>query len=247
MTQRFIPDITFLLGPPADPEVLARFEAAQERPVGAGSGEERWRQLEPRLQLLLVEDEGKPTLLSELFSLVLRTPVRVVDPFLSFGRWEGRWVATLQLRPHNVRGPAHAVARLFEEGQPGEAAAAALGLAMKLDWVQTVHSLPPDDAPESARLVFDLAGEGGASSCSDRELKLTAALYASRRWVVEHVRATGALPEQIHRGGAHIGARLLVDRRGTDIVLTDDERLVHEAIVREGRLPGGAVRLALDW
>jgi hypothetical protein len=32
--------------------------------------------------------------------------------------------------------------------------------------------------------------------------------------------------------------------RGTDPTLTPDERLVYEAILREGRLPGGAVRLA---
>lgn len=33
--------------------------------------------------------------------------------------------------------------------------------------------------------------------------------------------------------------RLVVEERGTDPELTDDERLVYEAILREGRLPGG--------
>lgn len=79
--------------------------------------------------------------------------------------------------------------------------------------------------------------------CSTWELKLTAALYASRRWIVEHVRATGRLPSELNLGGAHIGARLLVEVRGTDISLTPDEELVYEAIVRDGRLPGGAVCL----
>jgi hypothetical protein len=79
--------------------------------------------------------------------------------------------------------------------------------------------------------------------CSNRELKLTAALYASRQRIVDHVRATGRLPEELNLGGAHIGARLLVEARGTDITLTPDERLVYDAILRDGRLPGGAVRL----
>lgn len=78
---------------------------------------------------------------------------------------------------------------------------------------------------------------------SDKELKLTAALYASRERVLEHVRATGRLPKRIELGGAWIGVRLLIERRGTDIRLTPDERLVYKAILKEGRLPGGGVRL----
>lgn len=78
---------------------------------------------------------------------------------------------------------------------------------------------------------------------SERELKLTAALYASRPRILEHVRATGSLPREFTLGGGHIGARLLIEARGTDITLTPDEQLVYEAIVRDGRLPGGSVRL----
>jgi hypothetical protein len=37
--------------------------------------------------------------------------------------------------------------------------------------------------------------------------------------------------------------RLVIEERGADPELTEDERLVYEAIIREGRLPGGAVRL----
>jgi hypothetical protein len=80
-------------------------------------------------------------------------------------------------------------------------------------------------------------------SLSDRELRLTAALYAHRPGVVEHVRATGRLPQEIATGGAEIGLKLLIRRRGVDITLTDDEQLVFDAILREGRLPGGSVRL----
>jgi hypothetical protein len=79
-------------------------------------------------------------------------------------------------------------------------------------------------------------------SCSERELKLTAALYASRPWILEHVRATGSLPEEFTLPGAQIGLRLLIEARGRDITLTPDEELMYQAIVREGRLPGGSVR-----
>jgi hypothetical protein len=78
---------------------------------------------------------------------------------------------------------------------------------------------------------------------SERELKLTAALYAGRRDVLEYVRSTGKLPAEIPTGGAHIGMRLLIERRGVDIELTPDEQLVYDVILREKRLPGGAVHL----
>lgn len=50
-----------------------------------------------------------------------------------------------------------------------------------------------------------------------RELKLTAALYTQIRGVLNHVRTTGKLPQEINNGGAYIGMRLLIERRGTDI------------------------------
>jgi hypothetical protein len=37
--------------------------------------------------------------------------------------------------------------------------------------------------------------------------------------------------------------RLLIEARGTDVTLTPDEQLVYDAILREGRLPGGGIRL----
>jgi hypothetical protein len=72
-----------------------------------------------------------------------------------------------------------------------------------------------------------------------KEIKLTAALYASRVGVVAHVRSTGSLPANIPMGGGHIGLRLLIETRGTDIDLTPDEELVYDAMIRERRLPGG--------
>ena len=148
MTQTFDPDIQFLLGPPADPDLRSRFEGLQDD-SGPGTTEQRCLELEPRLAVLLAEREGGSSLLSELFSLVLGTPVRVVDPFLSIGIWGGVWVAAFQIRPDDVVGPAKAVARLFEESGLAHAVGAALGLTLKLDWVRTVRSLPDEEEEPS--------------------------------------------------------------------------------------------------
>lgn len=75
-----------------------------------------------------------------------------------------------------------------------------------------------------------------------QELKLTAALYA-KRGAADYVKQTGKLPKTINNGGMHIGMRLLIAERGRDITLTPDEQVVYDAIVREKRLPGGAVHL----
>ena len=37
--------------------------------------------------------------------------------------------------------------------------------------------------------------------------------------------------------------RLIIEERGLDFELTPDEQLVYDALIREGRLSGGAVRL----
>ena len=74
---------------------------------------------------------------------------------------------------------------------------------------------------------------------SEKELKLTAAMYAARPGVVEHVRRTGRLPSEISMGGASIQARHLIAARGTDIVMTEDERLVCDAIIRKVACLGG--------
>jgi len=78
---------------------------------------------------------------------------------------------------------------------------------------------------------------------SDAEIKLTAALYAQRRGVVDHIRDTGRLPDEIPTGGMVIAMQKLINRRGCDTTLTPDEQLVYDAILREGRLPGGGVHL----
>jgi hypothetical protein len=83
---------------------------------------------------------------------------------------------------------------------------------------------------------------------SIKELKLTAALYATQSNVLAHVRYTGILPRRFHMGGGDIGLRLLIETRGIDIDLTPDEELVYEAISRERWCPGGsAVLLEPDF
>jgi hypothetical protein len=82
---------------------------------------------------------------------------------------------------------------------------------------------------------------------SEKELKLTAAVYATRDKVVETIRETGKLPETIELRGFPIAANVIIRRRGTDIILTEDEQLVYDAILREHRLPGGGVRLVEDY
>ncbi len=82
---------------------------------------------------------------------------------------------------------------------------------------------------------------------SDKEIKLTAAVYAHNKNVVNTVRETGHLPETIPNGGFNIGANVIIRQRGEDITLTEDERLVYEAILRDGRLPGGSVILVSEY
>jgi len=78
---------------------------------------------------------------------------------------------------------------------------------------------------------------------SIKEIKVTAMVYASRQTLVDHIRATGKLPDVIPMGGFHIAMKVLIRERGTDPDLTEDEKMVYDAILRERRLPGGGVIL----
>ena len=75
------------------------------------------------------------------------------------------------------------------------------------------------------------------------EIKITAMVYATNKDLVEHLRTTGKLPKRVNPGGFHIAARVLIERRGTDPTLSEDEKLVFDVILRERRLPGGGVSL----
>lgn len=81
---------------------------------------------------------------------------------------------------------------------------------------------------------------------TDREIKLTAAIYATIRGVVAHIREHGRMPETFGHGGLWIAMKSIIRERGTDLVLTEDEQLVYDAIIRERRLPAGGVILLDD-
>ena len=77
---------------------------------------------------------------------------------------------------------------------------------------------------------------------TDREVKLTAAIYATIKGVAEHVRAHGRMPDTFGHGGLGIAMNHIIRERGTDLTLTEDEQLIYEAILRERRMPaGGAI------
>jgi hypothetical protein len=82
---------------------------------------------------------------------------------------------------------------------------------------------------------------------TEREIKITAILYATREEIVKHVRSSGRLPKRIPLGGFPTAMNVLVKRRGVDSVMSEDERLVYDAILREKVLPGGGVILAEDY
>ena len=77
---------------------------------------------------------------------------------------------------------------------------------------------------------------------SERELKVTAVIYV-RLGAVAHLRETGRLADRIGGMWNSIPMNLVLRERGTDPTLTEEEQLVYDAIVREHRLPGGAIRL----
>ena len=69
---------------------------------------------------------------------------------------------------------------------------------------------------------------------SDKELKLTAALYASRDWIINYLKDNGRLPDNINLPGGWIGMNHIIKDRGTDITPDADEQLVYDALLREG-------------
>lgn len=78
---------------------------------------------------------------------------------------------------------------------------------------------------------------------TEKELELTAILYATRESVVEHVVKHGTLPASIPLGGFPTAMNVLLRRRGLCSALSEKENSVLEAIKRDKRLPGGGVIL----
>ena len=110
---------------------------------------------------------------------------------------------------------------------------------------EPAHQTPFGRAEAEAILPGWAIGPTAAKrEMSERERKLTAAIYAQLTGVVEHVRRLGTLPEGMKTArGAEFGLRLLVTRRGLDIELTEDERLVADALAASGTVPAGCAAL----
>jgi len=85
-------------------------------------------------------------------------------------------------------------------------------------------------------MVYDEAGV-----LSERELKLTAALYA--RLGAHRRMRRGRLPRLVDDGCNWLPVQDIVRARGVDLLLTPDEQLVYDAFCRTGRVEGGAVRV----
>jgi hypothetical protein len=88
---------------------------------------------------------------------------------------------------------------------------------------------------------------GETRSMSERERKLTSAVYAQIPAVLEHVRREGRFPGTVAGGGREIGLRAVVQRRGLDLHLTEAEQEIFDALGAEGDAPAGrAVLLGAD-
>ncbi len=76
-----------------------------------------------------------------------------------------------------------------------------------------------------------------------QELKFTAAVYATSQIFIEAIKATGKLPKGMPAGGFPTVANCLARTRGFDLVLSNDELCVFNAILQEKRLPAGGIIL----
>ena len=85
-------------------------------------------------------------------------------------------------------------------------------------------------------MVYDESGV-----LSERELKLTAALYA--RLGAHRKMRRGRVPRLTDDGCHWVPVQEIVRERGVDLSLTADEQLVYDAFCRAGRVNGGSVRV----
>jgi hypothetical protein len=82
------------------------------------------------------------------------------------------------------------------------------------------------------------------TSLTDQERRLTAAIYAGLPGVLAHVLKEGRLPLKMGpAGGAEIGVRVLVERRGINLALSEGENAVLEVLLRDGATPAGCAVL----
>lgn len=100
------------------------------------------------------------------------------------------------------------------------------------------------DFPDNELAAFSFGHNETPADLSPRELALTAILY-TKMGAATAVHKTGRLPNTIGGNWNWVALNVVIRERGgtRNLTLTPDERTVHEAILHEGRLPGGAVRL----
>lgn len=76
-----------------------------------------------------------------------------------------------------------------------------------------------------------------------KSIKMTAAVYATGEGVVDYVKKHGMLPKKIKSAGfPHVFGHIL-HTRGVDLVLTEREQLVFDAIMRGSPLVAGMVNV----
>jgi len=85
-----------------------------------------------------------------------------------------------------------------------------------------------------------------AHKYTERELKFTAVIYASRSEIVEYIRKNGKLPARVPLGGFPTAMNLFAVKWGTQVELSEEARLVYDAILKDRHLPAGGVILFPD-
>ena len=76
-----------------------------------------------------------------------------------------------------------------------------------------------------------------------KSLKMTAAMYAKRKEVVDYVKEHGVLPEVINTAGFPAMFGHILHHRGIDLELTEKEQMIFDAILKSNWLPGGMAKV----
>ncbi len=146
--------ITFVLGPPARPAERAnfdRYEAELARP--AEERDKEFCAFYEKLMKSYLSDlaagkggDGSPSLIEQVFEIVLGVPIRIRWHSVGFGFLRGQHNHNLHFPWNDVLTPSGPLPALSDDDV--QALAAAIGYALKLDWVCAQRAWPdPDDDP----------------------------------------------------------------------------------------------------
>jgi hypothetical protein len=156
--------ITFVLGPPARPEERAnfdRYEAELARPA-AERDEKFCAFYESLMQGYLSElvkgngGDDLPSPIEEIFEIVLGVPIRIRSHSVGFGLLRGQHNHNLQFPWNDVLTPSGPLPAL--SGDVVQDLAAAIGYALKLDWVCAQRFWPDPASRPRARRARTAAG-----------------------------------------------------------------------------------------